>query len=119
MNYTLSVAADQPCSTVVGGALVIVARRIGRASALVIGAFLLAAVTGGAYWIQSRKIAGPPSIAFIPQTAGAMLWDVEHVGAQASAERFKCRLYWNAPTSENDVAGQVSLIDRVARGKYQ
>ncbi|HZL55644.1 MAG TPA: sugar ABC transporter substrate-binding protein [Bryobacteraceae bacterium] len=60
-----------------------------------------------------------PTIAVIPASAGAMLWDVEHVGAAAAAEKLKYRLYWNAPTSENDVAGQVSLIERVIRGKYQ
>jgi ribose transport system substrate-binding protein len=48
-----------------------------------------------------------------------MLWEVEHFGATAAAEKLKCHLYWNAPTSENDMAGQVSLIDKVSRGKYQ
>jgi ribose transport system substrate-binding protein len=48
-----------------------------------------------------------------------MLGEVEHFGATVAAEKLKCRLYWNAPTSENDMAGQVSLIDRVSRGKYQ
>jgi len=48
-----------------------------------------------------------------------MLWEVEHLGATMAAERFKCHLYWNAPTSETDIPGQVTLIDRVARGKYQ
>ncbi len=48
-----------------------------------------------------------------------MLWEVEHFGATLAAAKLKCRLYWNAPTSENDMAGQVSLIDKVARGKYQ
>jgi ribose transport system substrate-binding protein len=48
-----------------------------------------------------------------------MLWEVEQYGASAAAEKLKFRLYWNAPTSENDMAGQASLIDRVARGEYQ
>lgn len=48
-----------------------------------------------------------------------MLWDVEHFGATMAAEKLKLRLYWNAPTSENDMAGQVALIDKVARGRYQ
>jgi ribose transport system substrate-binding protein len=48
-----------------------------------------------------------------------MLWEVEHFGATTAAEKLKCHLYWNAPTSENDMAGQVSLIDKVSRGKYQ
>jgi ribose transport system substrate-binding protein len=80
---------------------------------------LLAVICGGAYWIQSQRVPMVPVIAFVPQTAGAMLWEVEHFGATVAAEKLKCRLYWNAPTSENDMAGQVSLIDKVARGKYQ
>jgi ribose transport system substrate-binding protein len=60
-----------------------------------------------------------PTIAVIPQSAGGLLWEVEHFGATMGAEKRKCRLYWNAPTSENDIAGQVSLIDKVVRGRYQ
>ena len=71
------------------------------------------------WWIQPSRAAAIPTIAFIPQTAGAMLWEVEHFGAQAAAEKVKCHLYWNSPTSESDTAGQVSLIDKVGRGKFQ
>jgi len=80
---------------------------------------LLALLGGGAYWIGARRSPAVPTIAFIPQTAGAMLWEVEHLGARTAAERLKLHLYWNAPTSENDMAGQVMLIDRVIRGDYQ
>jgi ribose transport system substrate-binding protein len=48
-----------------------------------------------------------------------MLWEVAHVGASTAAEKLNCHLYWNAPTSETDLAGQISLIDRVARSEYQ
>jgi ribose transport system substrate-binding protein len=89
-----------------------------RALALVIG-ICLAVLTGGAYRIESHRAPAIPTIAFIPQAAGAMLWEAEHFGATVAAEKLKCHLYWNAPTSENDVAGQVSLIDRVGRGNYQ
>ena len=90
-----------------------------NASVLVIGGVFIAALAGGAVWMQSRRAVTIPTIALVPQTAGAMLWDVEHFGAAAAAERLKCHLYWNAPTSETDVAGQISLIDKVVRGKYQ
>jgi ribose transport system substrate-binding protein len=81
--------------------------------------FPLTVLGGGAYWVQSHRAPAIPTIAFIPQTSGSMLWDEEHCGATAAAEKLKCRLYWNAPTSENDMAGQVSLIDKVGRGNYQ
>jgi ribose transport system substrate-binding protein len=87
-----------------------------RISILVAGAVLLAAA---AWWIQFGRGPAVPTIAFVPQAADAMRSEVEHVGAKAAAEKAKCHLYWNAPTSENDSAGQVSLIDRVVRGKYQ
>jgi ribose transport system substrate-binding protein len=80
---------------------------------------LLGVVAGAVYWIQSRRLPPTPTIAFVPQTAGAMLWEVGHHGASVAAAKLKCHLYWNAPTTETDVAGQVSLIDKVGRGKYQ
>src|SRR5262245_58706655 len=89
-----------------------------RISVLAPCVILLALLGGGAYWIGARRSPAVPTIAFIPQTAGAMLWEVEHLGARTAAERLKLHLYWNAPTSENDMAGQVMLIDRVIRGDY-
>jgi ribose transport system substrate-binding protein len=93
--------------------------RMIRASVWVAVVLSLTALTGGAYWAQSRRVPAIPTIAFIPQTAGPMLWEVEHFGATVAAEKLKCHLYWNAPTSENDLAGQVSLVDKVGRGRYQ
>ena len=90
-----------------------------RLSILAACILLLAAGSGGALWSRAHRNPVSPTIAFVPQAAGPMLWEVEHCGATAAAEKLKCHLYWNAPTSENDAAGQVSLIDRVARGKYQ
>ena len=83
------------------------------------GVILLTALGGGAYWLWSSRLPAVPTIAFIPETEGAMLSEVKHFGAKTAAESLKYRLYWNTPTAESDVAGQVSLIDRVARGKYQ
>jgi ABC-type sugar transport system substrate-binding protein len=85
----------------------------------VTGILLLTVGAGFAYWVQSRQIPAIPTIAFIPQSAGSMLGEVEYFGARVAAERVKFHLYWSAPTSENDMPGQVSLIDKVGRGKYQ
>jgi ribose transport system substrate-binding protein len=89
-----------------------------RTSILAAGILLVLPV-GGAFWLRFNLTPAVPTIAFIPQTTGSMLWEGEHFGATAAAEKLRCRLYWNSPTSETDVAGQVSLIDRVGRGKYQ
>jgi len=90
-----------------------------RASFWLAGILLIPTVAAGAYWIQSRRAPAAGTIAFVPQTGGAMLWDVGHFGATVAAEKLKCHLYWNEPTSETDVAGQVSLIDKIARGRYR
>lgn len=90
-----------------------------RVSAWVTGVILLTILGGVAYWIWSRHQPAAPTIAFVPRATGAMFGEVAHLGAKTAAERLKRHLYWNAPTSENDVAGQVMLIDRVTRGNYQ
>ena len=72
-------------------------RRIAQPLTLAAGV-LLTAVACGAWWIESHRAPAVPTIAFIPQTAGALLWDVEHLGATVAAEELKCHLYWNAPT---------------------
>lgn len=93
--------------------------RTALATVWVTGVLLLTVLAGGAYWVQSRRVPAIPTIAFIPPAGESMLWQGEHFGATAAAKILKCRLYWNAPTSEDDMAGQASLIDRVGRGKYQ
>ena len=57
-------------------------------------------------------------IAFIPQTEGAMIWEAAHVGAEESAHRHGAFVYWNAPTREDDVEGQIAIVDRVADSGY-
>ena len=58
-----------------------------RTSVWVTAALLATALGSGAWWKQSRRVASIPTIALIPQTAGAMLWEVEHAGATAAAEK--------------------------------
>jgi ribose transport system substrate-binding protein len=61
----------------------------------------------------------PVTIAVIPRTSGTLLWEPEHRGAQDAAENMGARIYWNAPTREDDVARQIDLIDQVVAGNYQ
>lgn len=60
-----------------------------------------------------------PLIAVIPETEGMSVWDAVHVGAESQAQRSAVSIYWNAPTREDDVDGQISLVERVAAGRYQ
>jgi ribose transport system substrate-binding protein len=60
-----------------------------------------------------------PEIAVIPRTSGVMPWEPEHGGALAAALSSGATIYWNAPTREDDVQGQVAMVDRVASSRYK
>jgi ribose transport system substrate-binding protein len=48
-----------------------------------------------------------------------MLWEPEHRGAQTMALDLGARIYWNAPTREDDTAGQIALVQRVSSEDFQ
>jgi ribose transport system substrate-binding protein len=57
------------------------------------------------------------TIAVIPRACGTVLWEPEHAGAAHVAKSKGMNVYWNAPTREDDVEGQIVLLDKVvARG---
>ncbi len=80
---------------------------------------LLAAAAWGAYRLRSARHDDGATIALIPRGSGALLWDLAHAGATSEAQNRNLHLYWNSPTSETDIAGQASLLDRVARGNHR
>ena len=61
-----------------------------------------------------------PTVAVIPRTTALVLWEAEHAGAEVSARKAGFNIYWNAPTSEDDVDRQIAIIkqaiDRGAAG---
>jgi len=59
------------------------------------------------------------AIAVVPRTCGDMLWEPEHGGAQKAAFETGARLYWNAPTREDDVDGQIALVERISSENFQ
>lgn len=59
------------------------------------------------------------SIAVIPRTSGTILWEPEDVGAQQAAAELGEGIYWNASSREDDVDGQIALVDRVTSGRYK
>src|SRR5438132_4428160 len=69
--------------------------------------------------VESCNRTAPFEIALIPRTAGMGLWEPEHRGADAAATKIGARIYWNAPTREDDVEGQIALIDQVVNRGYQ
>src|SRR5579875_2416526 len=61
----------------------------------------------------------PPTIAVIPRTEGTLLWESAHVGAEFAAHHTGASIYWIAPTREDDVEGQIALVERMTSGRYQ
>jgi ribose transport system substrate-binding protein len=57
-------------------------------------------------------------VAVIPQTTAFTTWEAEHAGAEFAAAKFGFHVYWNAPTSEDDIQQQAALIERVVEEKY-
>jgi ribose transport system substrate-binding protein len=58
------------------------------------------------------------TIAVIPRACGTVLWEPEHAGAAHVARHNGMEVYWNAPTREDDVAGQIDLLEKVADRGY-
>jgi ribose transport system substrate-binding protein len=61
-------------------------------------------------WATGCHRNSKPMVAVIPRTTALILWEAEHAGAEAAARREGLTVYWNAPTREDDVERQISLI---------
>jgi ribose transport system substrate-binding protein len=59
------------------------------------------------------------TVAIIPRACGTVLWEPEHAGASHLAKHLGINLYWNAPTREDDVAGQIDLLEKVVSRGYR
>lgn len=53
-----------------------------------------------------------PVIAVIPRTCGTLLWEAEHTGVEREAAVYGFNVYWNAPMREDDVQGQIEILNR-------
>jgi ribose transport system substrate-binding protein len=58
------------------------------------------------------------TIAFIPRACGTALWEPAHAGVAHIANRLGINVYWNAPAREDDVAGQIDLLEKVVDRGY-
>ncbi len=57
-------------------------------------------------------------IAVIPRATAMPLWEAEHAGAQHAADGRNLQIYWNAPTREEDIEGQIQLVERIIDQRY-
>ncbi|HEX7361401.1 MAG TPA: substrate-binding domain-containing protein [Bryobacteraceae bacterium] len=80
-------------------------------------ALLIVAISGGFVLIH-RYEEPPPLIAVVPRTTGSTLWENERAGVDAAAREWRYRTYWNAPTHEDDISGQIHLLEKVRAGPY-
>ena len=60
-----------------------------------------------------------PTLAFIPQMTADDVWESSHAGALKALQGSGYHLYWNGPTDDADVQGQISLLDTVVARGYQ
>jgi ribose transport system substrate-binding protein len=63
----------------------------------------------------SRK---PRTIAVIPATTATEFWEAAHGGAEAAAREAGFRIYWNAPTREDDISRQIALVESAIDSEY-
>jgi len=52
------------------------------------------------------------TIAFIPQTTADDLWEPAHLASLNATAKTGYGIYWNGPTSNNDIQTQVDLLDQ-------
>jgi ribose transport system substrate-binding protein len=89
--------------------------------ALLLSRSLAAMILGGSLGCLMVMVPGmrsapsPPVIAFIPRTTGTNLTEDMHRGAQAAALSAGYRIYWNAPTREDDVDRQIRITEAAVR----
>jgi ribose transport system substrate-binding protein len=58
------------------------------------------------------------TIAVIPGTTATEFWEAAHGGAEAAGRDAGFRIYWNAPTREDDVERQIGLVERAIDSDY-
>jgi ribose transport system substrate-binding protein len=76
-------------------------------------------ITASALLCVGCHFSVPFTIAVIPRTSGTGLWEPEHAGAEEAAARSNAHIYWNAPTREDDVEGQIALVNQVVSRGYE
>jgi ribose transport system substrate-binding protein len=61
---------------------------------------------------------GQPTIAVIPGTTATEFWEAAHGGAEIAGNETGFRIYWNAPTREDDVNHQIALVQKAIDSGY-
>src|SRR5579871_648019 len=75
--------------------------------------WLLAGVLATSAGCRSKQ----PTIAVIPRTCGTWLWEPEHTGVMVEAPHHGLYVYWNAPMRQDDVQGQIEILESAKKRK--
>lgn len=81
--------------------------------------FLAITVFTASFAVVGCRSRNPETIAVIPRTSGTFLWEPMHVGAEIAAQNTGLKIYWNAPTREDDIQGQIALLEKVVARGYK
>ena len=81
--------------------------------------FLAITVFIAGFAVVGCRSRNPVTIAVIPRTSGTFLWEPMHVGAEIAAQNTGLKIYWNAPTREDDIQGQIALLEKVVARGYK
>ena len=92
-------------------------RRAEHGTALLVKVALL--ILGAGMFSTGCHNESARTIAFIPRTTGTTLWEPAHAGAEIASRSTNTKIYWNAPTREDDVEGQIALVESVIDRGYQ
>jgi ribose transport system substrate-binding protein len=82
---------------------------------------VIAIVLGGSFgcflslYPALRRVPSVPVIAFIPRTSGTNFTEDMRRGAFAALKNSGYRIYWNAPTREDDLDRQIALAESAVR----
>lgn len=81
-----------------------------RIRGLVNSASLVGLAVAAASLISCRST--PDVVAVIPRTTSTTFWEAEHAGAEFASRKSGVHIRWNAPTREDDVQLQITMVDR-------
>jgi ribose transport system substrate-binding protein len=77
-------------------------------------AVALFVVVAAVFAIASRlRLREHPVVAVIPETTAEELWEGEHAGVALAVKGTKWRIYWNGPSSEDQIAQQIALVQHI------
>ncbi len=79
-------------------------------AAAILTLLVISGASLSAWYIAFRK---PLVVAVIPATTAEELWESEHAGVAAAVAGTKWQIYWNGPSSEDQVAQQIALVQHI------